>query len=81
MAINVKFEDLEMMMMYAKKENPETVAIQIEDSGFAASFSFLDVESRECKITLHESSIQTKPDLIKKMKLKTRVDKNDKKTE
>lgn len=73
--MNVKREDLEMLMGYVDKEKPATVSIRAEENGFSMSFSFTDVEGRECKIVLHESTINTEPDLVKKMKLKTRVKK------
>lgn len=74
--VTIKRQDFKMLMYYVDKEEPETVAIKIDENGFSASFTFLDKEARDCQIVLHESSISTEPDLIKKMKLKTRVKKD-----
>lgn len=73
--MQVKREDLEMLMQYVDKEKPEKISLKFEENGFSVSFSFVDVEDRECKIVLHEASISTQPDLVKKMKLKTRTEK------
>lgn len=73
--MNLKRQDLEMLMEYVNKEKPEKISIKTEENGFSTSFTFVDEEGRECKIVLHESTINTPPDLIKKMKLKTRVEK------
>jgi hypothetical protein len=72
MESNASFKHFEMAYNYIKKENPESVKIVINEKGFSVSFKFLDLEQRECEVILHEKGLGTEPDLIKKMKLKTR---------
>lgn len=69
--MKIKTKDLELLMKYVEKEKPETVDIHVEN--FSATFGFADAEHRDCVIRLFETSANTTPELVKKMKLYTRI--------
>ncbi|MBM3206831.1 MAG: hypothetical protein FJZ43_04400 [Candidatus Staskawiczbacteria bacterium] len=75
--MKIKTKNLKEFMEYIEDENPEELDIVTIENGFAVSFAFFDKENRECKVVIYESSISdSQPvELIKKMKLRTRLPK------
>ena len=69
--MKIKTKDLELMMQYIVKEKPESV--DINEDTFLIKFGFSDAENRYCVIKLFESTANTTPELVKSMKLYTRV--------
>lgn len=75
--MKIKYDNLVELMEYSHDEKPIDIDISFAENGFAVVFSFFDKENRECKVVIYESSISDnqQTDLIKKMKLKTRLPK------
>lgn len=73
--MKIKTDDLRMLMDYVEKELVEEVEITTVPANFAAYFTFHDADNRECEITLYDSMRDMRPDLMKKMQLKTRLKK------
>lgn len=73
--MKLKRTDLELLMQYLAKERPEVVEVVVNDIEFKAAiaFAFKDTENRDCIIRLHDASHSTTPDLVKTMKLYSRV--------
>jgi hypothetical protein len=69
--MKIKTKDLELLMKYIEKEKPETIDIHVDT--FSVTFGFADAEHRDCVIRLFETSTNTTPELVKKMKLYTRI--------
>lgn len=80
--MKLKRSDLELVFNYIQKEHPETLEIMpSEDNnlGSAMSFMFEDAEQRLCTITVYQASLNSTPDLTKKMKLNSRTKKTNRK--
>jgi hypothetical protein len=75
--MKIKTDDLKMLLDYMEKELVEEVDITIVAANFAVYFSFTDADERECEITLYDSMRDMRPDLMKKMQLKTRLKKEN----
>jgi hypothetical protein len=75
--MKIKTDDLRMLMDYMEKELVEEVDISEVASNFAIYATFSDIEGRECEITLYDSIRDMRPDLTKKMQLRTRIKKGD----
>jgi hypothetical protein len=75
--MKIKTDDLRMLMDYMEKELVEEVDISEVAANFAIYATFSDIEWRECEITLYDSIRDMRPDLTKKMQLRTRIKKGD----
>jgi len=73
--MKIKIDDLKMLMDYLEKELVEEVDVTVVSANFATYFTFTDADGRECEITLYDSLRDMRPDLMKKMQLKTRLKK------
>jgi len=75
--MRIKAEDIKMLMDYLEKELVDEVQITEVSANFAVYFEFTDLEGRQCEITLYDAMREMRPDLMKKMQLKTRLKKED----
>jgi len=75
--MKIKTDDLRMLMDYLEKELSEEVDITVVASNFAVYFEFTDSEERQCEITLYDAMREMRPDLTKKMQLRTRIKKEN----
>jgi hypothetical protein len=73
--MRIRTDDLRMLMDYLDKELVEEVEVRVVPANFAAYFTFSDLDGRECEITLYAAMRDMRPDLMKKMQLKTRLKK------
>lgn len=83
--MKIKFEDFEAFLEYYYKQQSQgvlpsdEVSILFEEKGLMSSLilSFIDSDSNICKIHLYDSSVKSKPKLIKEMLLNTRISKEE----
>ena len=73
--MKIRTEDLKMLMDYLDKELVEEIDVTLVPANFATYFTFTDIDGRECEITLYDAMRDMRPDLMKKMQLKTRLKK------
>jgi hypothetical protein len=73
--MKIRTEDLKMLMDYLDKELVEEIDVTLVSANFATYFTFTDIDGRECEITLYDAMRDMRPDLMKKMQLKTRLKK------
>jgi hypothetical protein len=73
--MRIRTEDLKMLMDYLDKELVEEIDVTLVSANFATYCTFTDLDGRECEITLYDAMRDMRPDLMKKMQLKTRLKK------
>lgn len=77
--MKIKRKDLELLMQYLEREKPEMVDLEFDENSLNSSvkFSFRDLEARECTVRIFNGTLNSSPDLIKTMKLYSRVPKTE----
>ncbi|NBW20199.1 MAG: hypothetical protein EBR82_70745 [Caulobacteraceae bacterium] len=75
--MKIKTDDLRMLMDYVEKELAEEVDVTVVAANFAVYFEFTDAEERKCEITIYDAMREMRPDLTKKMQLRTRLKKEN----
>lgn len=77
--MQIKTEDLELLLWYLKKEKVERSIINQVNANFEIYFEFKDSKGRDCEIAIYDPEMRAKPVRLKKeMDLETRLEKEDK---
>lgn len=77
--MNIKTEDLELLVWYLKKEKVEHSNVNQVNANFEIYFEFTDLKGRNCEISLYDLQMRNKPVKLKKeMDLETRLEKGNK---
>lgn len=77
--MNIKTEDLELLVWYLKKEQASHSSVNQVNANFEIYFEFKDLEGRDCEIVLYDTQMRNKPVRLKKeMDLETRLEKEEK---
>ena len=78
--MNIKTDDLELLLWYLKKEKTDHVSVMQVNANFEIIFEFKDDEGRDCEIVLYDLQMRNKPVRLKKeMDLETRLEKKEEK--
>lgn len=76
--MNIKTEDLELLLWYLKKEKADHVNVMQVNGNFEILFEFTDEEGRDCEIAVYDKEMRNKPVRLKKeMDLETRLEKKE----
>jgi hypothetical protein len=77
--MNIKTDDLELLLWYLKKEKADHSAVMQVTANFELIFEFKDEKGRDCEIIIYDMQMRNKPVRLKKeMDLETRLEKEDK---